>query len=86
MANNLKIDEIDIGMLLIKDDIGTESNVTNKTSNSVETFNRTDRNNRYLSGEKDADGVIQLSGKRKGIDCKQWYTIKNFNQHFTIKV
>lgn len=83
MSNQLKIEEIQIGMELTHSQLGTVSTVTNKTSNSVELFNRTDPNNRYKTGQTDADGVVQ-SGKRKGFSGKNWYTMQDFNKLFIV--
>lgn len=82
MLNDLKVNQINIGADFINNRIKTISTVTNKTSNSVELFNRADRNNRYLTGEKDADGIPVMSGRMKGVDSKNWYTISEFNKLF----
>lgn len=78
-----KIEDINIGDEYTNKLIRTISTVTDKTSNSIQLFNRTDRNNRYLSGEKDASGEVQMSNRIKGIDSYQWYTMKEFNDKFT---
>lgn len=79
--NSLTIDEINLGEEFINSKLNTISIVTAKTSNSVELFNRTDRNNRYTDGQKDADGEVQ-TGRCKGVDAKNWYTLQDFNRYF----
>lgn len=83
--DELNIEDIIIGQEFINCDTGTISTVISKTSNSIEMFNRADRNNRYLTGEKDASGEIQMSRRMKGIDCKQFYTIQSFRKKFILK-
>lgn len=82
--NDLKIEDIQIGADLLNTELNTISTIIGKTTNSVELFNRTDRKNCYTTGQLDADGIPQKSGRRKGIDGKNWYTIQDFNKKFKI--
>lgn len=82
IESDIKFEEIKIGQEYLNWDTKQISTITDLTSNSIEAFNRTDRNNVYLSGQKDADGVIQKTGRRRGIDGKNWYTLQDFNRKF----
>lgn len=70
---DVKFEDLAIGQQYIHLNTNQLSDVINLTTNSVEMFNRTDRNNCFKSGQKDADGEVQLTKKRKGIDATNWY-------------
>jgi hypothetical protein len=65
---------IHIGEEYLNTDTKQLSRVTNKTSNSVELFNRAVANKKR---KRDMEGELI-----KGFDCKQWYTIEEFNKKF----
>lgn len=51
-------------------EIGTVSLVITKTSNSIMTYNLADKKN------------VDESGKVRGINCHNWYTLEEFNRTF----
>lgn len=67
---DLKIEDLHIGMKLIRLTNNQESTITNLTITSVEVFNTADQ--RF----KDKDG------KLKGINCTNWYELSWFNRKF----
>jgi hypothetical protein len=79
---DVKFEDLVIGQEYLHFKTKQVSTVTDLTANSVELFNRTDRKKCYKSGQKDSDGEIQLTGKRKGIDNKCWYEMDMFNRTF----
>jgi hypothetical protein len=68
--SDFNIEELIIGFDVLLARAGTTSTVTNKTSSTIEVLNRCDRNN------------VDESGKRRGIDSKNWYTLDDFNKTF----
>ena len=80
--SEFKFEDIKIGNEYLNWKTKTLSLVTNLTSNTIEMFNKTDQANRYKAGSKDVNGEIQLVGRLRGIDCKNWYTLDSFNRQF----
>lgn len=74
-------DELEIGMKVLFVDCNTESTIIEKSANSIRTYNLTNQKNRYKTGAKDADGEVQ-SGKLKGVNASNWYTLEEFNRTF----
>ncbi len=66
----LTIDEIQIDDKFIFLLTGQESIVTNKTANSVETYDTADKK------------CVDKNGKLKGISCKNWHELSNFNRKY----
>jgi alpha-ketoglutarate-dependent taurine dioxygenase len=79
--SDFTFEELTIGMQVLYAESNTVSDITNLTSNSIETYNRTNQKNRYKTGAVDSSGEVQ-SGKLKGINGKNWYTLEEFNRTF----
>jgi len=84
IQGDVKFEDLAIGQEYLCWATKQVSTVTALSSNSVEMFNKTDRKNCYKSGQKDITGEIQLTGKRKGIDAKNWYEMDSFNRTFKV--
>lgn len=72
VQSDFKFDELEIGMKVLYVDVNTESEIINKTTNSIETKN--------YANEKRNSKVKQEDGK--GINCTNWYTLDSFNRTF----
>ena len=79
--SDFTFEELEIGMKVFFAECETESTIIEKSSNTIRTYNLTNQKNCYKSGAKDADGEIQ-SGKLKGVNATNWYTLEEFNRTF----
>ncbi len=86
ISSDFKFEDINVGDDFLNAELNTISTVTKKTTNSIEMLDRRDPKNRYASGAKDADGVVQVTGRFRGFDCSNWYTMDGFNRTYKNRV
>lgn len=79
--SDFTFEELEIGTKVWFVVCDTESTIIEKSSNTIRTYNLTNQKNRYKTGAKDADGEVQ-SGKLKGRNASNWYTLEEFNRTF----
>lgn len=82
IQSDIRMEEIRVGGYFINHSTGQLSTVTDLTSNSIEMFNTANKKSFYKTGQTDADGEAQSSGRLKGFDSKNWYTLENFNREY----
>lgn len=73
VQSDFKFEELEIGMKVLNVEVNTESEIINKTTNSIETKNYANEK-RNSKVKKDED--------ERGINCTNWYTLDSFNRTF----